>query len=121
MATTTLPKQTSLNSQSALLLDILRRIQKIDPEFPIQYAICLVVISQDEGCSITTLSERAGLALSTVSRIVGALSDYRQMGQSYGFLEVKISPEERRRKEIYLTDLGRSSLKEILAPLKKLD
>lgn len=103
-----------------LLLDILRRIQKIDGEFPIQYAICLVEIAQNEGCSITFLAEETNLALSTVSRIVGALSDYRQLGQPFGFVEVKISTTERRRKELYLTDLGRTTLKEILHPITKL-
>jgi DNA-binding MarR family transcriptional regulator len=77
-------------------------------------------VSQEEGISITHLAEKSGLALSTVSRIVGALSDYRQLGQPYGFIEVKVSPQERRRKELYLTNLGKSSLKEILHPLEKL-
>lgn len=103
-----------------MLLDILRRIQKIDPEFPIQYAICLIQISQDEGCSVTTLAERCGMALSTVSRVIGALSDYRQLGKPYGYVEVKVSATERRRKELYITDHGRAMLKEILAPLAKL-
>lgn len=120
MATAILPKPSPLAQQSCILLDILHRIQKIDPEFPIQYAICLIVVSEDEGCSITNLAEKSGLALSTVSRIVGALSDYRQLGQPYGFLEVKVSPKERRKKELYLTDLGRASLKDILQPLEKL-
>lgn len=119
MATAT-PQPPALAPQASLLLDILHRIQKIDPEFPIQYAICLIVVSQQEGISITNLAEKSGLALSTVSRIVGALSDYRQLGQPYGFIEVKVSPQERRRKELYLTDLGKSSLKEILHPLEKL-
>lgn len=108
-----------LAPQATVLLDILHRIQKIDPEFPIQYAICLIVVSQEEGCSITNLAEKSGLALSTVSRIVGALSNYRQLGQPYGFIEVKVSAKERRKKELYLTDLGRSSLKDILHPIEK--
>jgi len=107
-------------SQTALLLDILQRIQKIDPEFPIQYAICLVEIAQNEGCSVTFIAEKTGLALSTVSRIIGALSNYRQLGQPYQFIEVKVSAEERRRKEVYLTPIGRKALKEILHPLEKL-
>jgi DNA-binding MarR family transcriptional regulator len=120
MAKETTPANPFLAAQSALLLEILQRIQKIDSEFPIQYLICLVVVSQDEGCSITNLAEKSGLALSTVSRIVGALSDYRQLGQPYGFIDVRISEKERRRKELYLTDLGREALKNILQPLENL-
>lgn len=103
-----------------LYLDLLQRIQRIDPEFPIQYAICLVYISMDEGLSLTTLADRAEMPLSTVSRIVGALSDYRQRGEPYGFVEVKVSESERRRKEISLTALGRSTLKDFISPLEKI-
>lgn len=117
MAKATDPKTLA---QAPLLLDILHRIKKIDAEFPIQYTICLIKIAQNEGCSLTQLAEDTNLALSTVSRIVGALSDYRQLGQAFGFIEVKISPTERRRKELYLTELGRTTLKDILYPLAKL-
>ncbi len=99
-------------------LDVLHRIQTVDPEFPIQYAICLAEISLNEGCSVTTLAENTGLALSTVSRIIGALSDYRQRGEPYGFIEVKISPMERRRKELYMTPAGRAALKNFIAPIE---
>ena len=113
-------KESLQTAQINLLLDVLRSVQKIDGEFPIQYAICLVEIARNEGCSVTALAEKTNLALSTVSRIVGALSDYRQMGPAYGFIEVKISATERRRKEIFLTANGRQVLKEMLLPLEKL-
>lgn len=120
MATTQPTKKSQSSTQAAVFLDILRRIQKVDPEFPIQYAICLIEISQDEGCSITQLAEKSGMSLSTVSRTVGALSDYRQLGQPYKFVEVRISPVERRRKELYMTELGKKTLKDFLAPIEKL-
>jgi len=94
-------------------LALLHQLQKIDSEFPIQYAICLSEISLNEGCSLTTLAEKTGLSLSTISRIVGALSDFRQNGEPYGLIELKVSPEERRRKEIYLTAKGRQTLQKI--------
>jgi DNA-binding MarR family transcriptional regulator len=94
-------------------LELLHQLQKIDPEFPLQYAVCLTEISLDEGCSLTTLAERANLTLSTISRIVGALSDYRQNGQPYGLVEIRISAAERRRKELYLTTRGRTALQKI--------
>lgn len=96
-----------------ILLELLHQIQKIDPEFPLQYAVCLTEISLDEGCSLTTLAERANLTLSTISRIVGALSDYRQNGQPYGLVEIRISAVERRRKELYLTARGRSTIQKL--------
>jgi DNA-binding MarR family transcriptional regulator len=86
----------------------MRELQKIDPEFPIQYAICLAEVSRNEGLSLTQLSEKTGLALSTVSRIIGALSKYRQKGTPFGLVKVKLSAIERRRKEISLTPKGRA-------------
>jgi DNA-binding MarR family transcriptional regulator len=90
-------------------LRLLREMQKIDPEFPLQYAVCLTIISMNEGLSVSTLADKSGLSLSTVSRIVGALSQSRQKGgEPYGLVRVEISAIERRRKEIYLTAKGRA-------------
>ena len=89
-------------------LVLLRELQKIDPEFPLQYAVCLGEISLEEGLSVTELSNRTGLAISTVSRIVGALSKYRQMGEPYELIDLQTSEKSRRTKEIYLTDKGRA-------------
>jgi DNA-binding MarR family transcriptional regulator len=110
----------SLNERKELMdfLILLRELQKIDPEFPLQYAVCLAEISLKEGLSLTRLSEITGMPLSTVSRIVGALSKHRQKGAPYNLVRVSISAEERRKKEIYLTSRGRalvSSLSDILA------
>lgn len=91
-------------------LRLLRELQKIDPEFPLQYAVCLAEISIDEGMSMTALSHKTNMPLSTVSRIIGALSANRQSGAPYGLVEVKICPEERRRRELYLTSRGREAI-----------
>ncbi len=95
-------------TKNSNFLNLLRELQKIDPEFPLQYAVCLGEIAMDEGLSLSTLSARTGLALSTVSRIVGALSQHRQSGQPYNLVRMKVSAEERRRKELYLTPRGKT-------------
>lgn len=87
-------------------LKLLRELQKIDPEFPLQYAVALGVISLHEGLSVSCLAEETNLSLSTTSRIVGALSNARQKGEAYGLVRVKVAQDERRRKEIYLTAKG---------------
>lgn len=99
--------------QTGTFLELLQQLERVDPEFPLNYSICLTHIAMNEGMSLTTLAERTGLALSTVSRIVGALSNYRQNGQAYGLIELRISPEERRRKELYLTAKGWMVMKSI--------
>lgn len=102
------------------LRSILRELQKIDPEFPLQYALCLCEIAADEGLSVTALAEKVRLPLSTVSRIVGALSSKRQKGQPYGLVEVSISAAERRRKELNLTARGRAVMEGLSAVIKGL-
>ena len=96
-----------------IFMELLRQLQKIDTEFPLQYALCLAEISMNEGMSLTSLAEKVNLSLSTISRIVGSLSEYRQNGQPYGLIEIKISTEERRRKELYLTPKGRALIQKI--------
>lgn len=112
-----MPKATTTTKSRQICLKVLREFQKIDPEFPLQYAVCLVEISLNEGLSLTELSEKTGMALSTVSRIVGALSKNRQKGKAFELIKVQISKTERRRKELFLTTKGKaviSSLNDIL-------
>ncbi len=107
-----------LSRQSAqTLLDLLNALRCVDPEFPLQYAICLTEIAMNEGLSLTQLADRTHLALSTVSRIVGALSTVRQSGEAYGLVMIKISPKERRRKELSLTPKGWAVIHNVLGPL----
>jgi DNA-binding MarR family transcriptional regulator len=101
------PQSSKISPTSAtMFLDLLNALRRVDPEFPLQYAICLTEIAMNEGLSLTQLAERTHLALSTVSRIVGALSTVRQSGEAYGLVMLKISPQERRRKELSLTPKG---------------
>ncbi len=89
---------------------ILQVLQRVNAEFPLQYIVCLSEIAVSEGLSLTSLSCRTGMPLSTVSRIVGALSQPRKKGMNYGLVRVVVSPSERRKKELYLTPRGRSIL-----------
>ncbi len=101
------------------LIVLLRELQKIHPEFPLQYAVCLAEISVDEGMSVTALSEKTGMPISTVSRIVGALSSHRRRAAPFGLVRIAISARERRRKELYLTPRGRAvmgSIADIIGP-----
>lgn len=98
-------------------LRILHELRTIDSAFPIQYAICLAEISRSEGLSLTQLAERTGMPLPTVSRIVGALSSNRQCGAPYGLVVARLSPGQRRLKELRLTTRGRTVIGSIAAIL----
>lgn len=101
------------------LLALLRTFQNIAPDFPMQYAVCLLHISRDEGLSLTDLAKTTGIPLSTASRIIGALSNHRQRGQAYGLVNVKVSTTERRRKMLYLTPHGKKIIHEIAEILEQ--
>jgi DNA-binding MarR family transcriptional regulator len=94
-------------------LRLLRELQNIDPEFPLQYAVCLAEIAAEQGLSLTRLAEKTGMPLSTVSRIVGALSTHRQRGTPFGLVRVEISPQERRRKQLFLSPRGHNVIERI--------
>ncbi|MGH1377516.1 MAG: helix-turn-helix domain-containing protein [Alphaproteobacteria bacterium] len=85
---------------------LLHELQKIDPEFPLQYAICFFEIALNEGLCLTDLSEKTGMPLSTISRITSALTQERARGKAYGLIQVKIPPDERRKKQLFLTQKG---------------
>lgn len=107
----------TLNNRTETVLKILKAFQNIDSEFPLQYAICLLEISRREGMSLTDLSVKTGLSLSTLSRIAGALSDKRQKGAPYGLIKAVIPPEEKRKRTFYLTGKGHKAVQNITAAL----
>lgn len=105
-------KQKSLG----MLIRLLQELRRIDPEFPIQYALCLAEIGRQDGLSITELAQRTGIALSTVSRIISALSGSK--GPCGGLVRVKFSSTEARRKELSLTSRGISILTQLETELE---
>lgn len=95
-------------------LRLLRELQKIDQEFPLQYAVCLAEIAREEGLSLTALALRTNMPLSTISRIVGALSRNRQRGTPYDLVRVAIAPQQRRKKQLFLSARGRAVMASIV-------
>lgn len=66
----------------------------------------------DEGLSLTELADRANIPLSTVSRITSMLA-MKNGRKAYGLVTVNIAPQERRRKQIYLSDKGKKTIKNL--------
>ncbi len=109
----TLHKDGEGNEQIKTFLKAMELLRSLDSEFPIQHAISLGIISMNPGLSLTELADKTNLTLSTVSRIIGALSDHRANGKPFGLVDVKVSKTERRKKELYLTKKGKDFLKKI--------
>lgn len=102
-------------------ISILKELQKIKTEFPIQYAVCLLQIYQNEGLSLSELSNQTCIALSTVSRITTKLASSKTP-DCYGLVTVKINPEEKRKKQIFLTSDGShvvQNLSKIISEIKQ--
>lgn len=97
-------------------IKILSGIQRIDPEMPLQQALCLFVIAEaEDGLSLTDLAKKVGIALATASRYVGALGKMnRHHTAGLNFIESYEDPMERRKKVIKITIKGRNALRRIL-------
>lgn len=97
-------------------INFLSAIQRIDPEMPLQQALCLLVIAEsEEGMSLTDLSKKVGIGLATASRYVSALGKVtRHRTEGLNFIESFEDPMERRKKIIRMTTKGRIALRNIL-------
>ena len=99
-----------------VLTGLMQELRRIDPEFPIQYALCLCEIARHQGLSLTELAQDTGIPLSTVSRIVGTLSGTR--GRCAGLVKVRFSSTEARRKELSLTARGANLVSHLTGSLE---
>ncbi|WP_207455845.1 MarR family transcriptional regulator [Azospirillum sp. SYSU D00513] len=100
----------------ATLVHVLEAFRRLDPDLPIQYALSFMTIARNEGLSIGELAERLGIAQSSASRNVAALSRWHSFGKAgLGLVQAVEDPRERRRKVVTLTDTGRAFLDELRA------
>lgn len=98
----------------ATVVRVLEAFRSLDPDLPIQYALSFLTIAQNEGISIGELAERLGIAQSSASRNVAALSRWHSFGKAgLDLVESQEDPRERRRKIVSLTDKGRAFLEEM--------
>lgn len=104
----------------AILMRILEEFRKLDPDLPIQYALSFLTLASNEGLSLGELATRLGIAQSSASRNVAALSEWHSFGKpGLDLVEAKEDPRERRRKLVTLTPKGHAlveTLREILSP-----
>jgi len=110
----------SSRDEIAILMRILEEFRKLDPDLPIQYALSFLTLASNEGLSLGELATRLGIAQSSASRNVAALSEWHSFGKpGLDLVEAKEDPRERRRKLVTLTPKGHAlvaTLREILSP-----
>jgi len=97
------------------LMRVLEEFRKLDPDLPIQYALSFLTLAENEGMSMRELAERLGIAQSSASRNVAALSKWHSFGKpGLDLVQAEEDPRERRRKIISLTPKGH----ELIATLR---
>lgn len=102
--------------EGATVVQVLEAFRTLDPDLPIQYALSFMTIAQSEGISIGELAERLGIAQSSASRNVAALSRWHSFGKAgLDLVQAQEDPRERRRKIVTLTEKGRAFLDQLRA------
>jgi DNA-binding MarR family transcriptional regulator len=102
------------NAEIAVAIRLLEAFRRLDPDLPIQYALSFLTIAENEGLSMRDLSERLGIAQSSASRNVAALSEWHSFGKpGHDLVEAREDPRERRRKIITLTRKGEALIREL--------
>jgi len=100
------------------MIGLLEAFRSLDPDMPIQYALSFLTLARNEGMSMRELSERLGIAQSSASRNVAALSEWRSFRQrGHGLVRAEEDPRERRRKIVTLTPEGRALVADLEAIL----
>jgi DNA-binding MarR family transcriptional regulator len=108
------------SDEIATLIKALEAFRRFDPDMPIQYALSFLTVAQNEGLSIRDLSERLGIAQSSASRNIAALSRWRSFDKpGHDLVQAEEDPRERRRKVVTLTQAGRALADELRALLSQ--
>jgi DNA-binding MarR family transcriptional regulator len=106
------------DKNTSRLLSVLRALSGLDKNFPLPYAVFLVEVARNEGCSLSDLQRATGMPLPTLSRVLWALSTKRQNGAApYRLIEQDYSADNRRRKTIRLSAKGRRFIARVAAIL----
>jgi DNA-binding MarR family transcriptional regulator len=91
----------------ATVIRVLEEFRRFDPDMPIQYALSFLTIAEHEGLSMGDLAQRLGIAQSSASRNIAALSRWHSFGKAgHDLVEAMEDPRERRRKIVSLTQAG---------------
>jgi DNA-binding MarR family transcriptional regulator len=98
---------------------VIEEFRKLDPELPSQTINTFMYVAMHEGCTMKQLSEALGVAQSTMSRNVSALSKLHRLGKpGLDVVKSEIDPYERRRRIVTLTPRGRKLLAEVSSILE---
>lgn len=99
------------------LLKMVSKFRDLDPDlsFPEAHVLLLVALAGDDGISLTDISEKSELGLSTVSRHAAALGKInRKHEQGLQLIQTHEDPMERRRRLATLTGKGKAFMNQLM-------
>ena len=99
------------------VIALVRALSSLDKNFPLPYAVFLLEVARNEGCSLTDLQKATGMPLPTLSRILWALSTKRQTGAEPYADRAGLSSDNGRRKGDRLSAKGRKFISRVSAIL----
>lgn len=89
------------------LHSLIREVRTISPRMEMQDLETLLLVALHPGISPLEVSEKTGISGSAASRAAYRLSAEQEPGVSGpSLLSVEINPQDRRRKQLYLTPTG---------------
>lgn len=94
---------------------LLEELRKLDPEFPIQQALALLVIARDEGITQQKAAGLLGITKSSAERAFARLSEKGALGKpGLELIEVRPGQLDQRERCAFLTARGRRFVNSIL-------
>lgn len=93
-------------------------VRILDDSMPVQTLAVFLEIAKNEGISVSELGAKTGLAGSSASRNVAALSDWHWLKKpGLGLVATVADPMDMRRKAVKLTPKGKQLIDQIVAVL----
>lgn len=100
-------------------LRAVQAVRTIDQELPPQTLAALLVVSIEEGLTVTTISQKADIGASSTTRCLQALSEKHWKGKvGYQLIETRENPLNASSKLIYLSKKGRQFIDHLAFILK---
>lgn len=103
------------------IISVIEEFRKLEPEIQAQTILTFLLVMQDPGkLSVKDIATRLGLAQSSASRNVAALSKFHRKGRpGHDLVKADENPMDRREKLIHITPKGRRVAESIVEQMSQ--
>ncbi|MDE9449273.1 winged helix-turn-helix transcriptional regulator [Aliiroseovarius sp. Z3] len=117
MKTSTMTEPT--RKKAKLIYQIMSTLRVLDADMNMNQVVCLCWIALNEGRTQVELRQELGMASSTSSRSLAALSKMHRLGKpGLDLIEWVENPDDRRAKLLFLTTRGRHLMGELVDAIR---